>query len=83
EDESLNLADYVEDKIEPVTLDRITTRTPKQFIVQKFREAERPMVVDQSRNHEGEIITAGVKKVNRKQPSLHLGKNPEAGTRRQ
>ncbi len=49
EDESLNLGDYVEDQIESVTFDRITTQTAKQVIVQKVREAERAMVVDQFR----------------------------------
>lgn len=62
EDESLNLGDYVEDQIESVTFDRITTQTAKQVIVQKVREAERAMVVDQFREHEGEIITGVVKK---------------------
>lgn len=63
EDESLNLDDYVEDQIESVTFDRITTQTAKQVIVQKVREAERAMVVDQFREHEGEIITGVVKKL--------------------
>ncbi len=69
EDESLNLGDYVEDQIESVTFDRITTQTAKQVIVQKVREAERAMVVDQFREHEGEIITGVVKK---SKPRQHL-----------
>ena len=40
EDESMNPGDYVEDQIESVTFDRITTQTAKQVIVQKVREAE-------------------------------------------
>lgn len=50
EDESLSVGDYVEDQIESVTFDRITTQTAKQVIVQKVREAERAMVVDQFRD---------------------------------
>ncbi|WP_010435993.1 transcription termination factor NusA [Enterobacter mori] len=65
EDESLNVGEYVEDQIESVTFDRITTQTAKQVIVQKVREAERALVVDQFRDQEGEIITGVVKKVNR------------------
>ncbi|MCP1439466.1 N utilization substance protein A [Erwinia persicina] len=72
EDESLNLGDYVEDQIESVTFDRITTQTAKQVIVQKVREAERAMVVDQFREQEGEIITGVVKKVNRDNISLEV-----------
>lgn len=72
EDESLNVGDYVEDQIESVTFDRITTQTAKQVIVQKVREAERALVVDQFRDQEGEIITGVVKKVNRDNISLQI-----------
>ncbi|EOI5914150.1 transcription termination factor NusA [Enterobacter hormaechei] len=72
EDESLNVGDYVEDQIESVTFDRITTQTAKQVIVQKVREAERALVVDQFRGQEGEIITGVVKKVNRDNISLEI-----------
>ncbi|HCC8043487.1 TPA: transcription termination/antitermination protein NusA [Enterobacter cloacae] len=72
EDESLNVGDYVEDQIESVTFDRITTQTAKQVIVQKVREAERALVVDQFCDQEGEIITGVVKKVNRDNISLEI-----------
>ena len=72
EDESLNVGDYVEDQIESVTFDRITTQTAKQVIVQKVREAECALVVDQFRDQEGEIITGVVKKVNRDNISLEI-----------
>ncbi|WP_241581019.1 transcription termination factor NusA [Rosenbergiella nectarea] len=78
EDESLQLGEYVEDQIESVTFDRITTQTAKQVIVQKVREAERALVVDQFREQQGEIITAIVKKVNRDNIILDLGNNAEA-----
>ena len=32
----LNVGDYVEDQIESVKFDRVTTQTAKQVIVQKF-----------------------------------------------
>ncbi|MDY3589412.1 transcription termination factor NusA [Enterobacter asburiae] len=72
EDESLNVGEYVEDQIESVTFDRITTQTAKQVIVQKVREAERALVVDQFRDQEGEIITGVVKKANRDNISLEI-----------
>ena len=72
EDESFDVGGYVEDQIESVTFDRITTQTAKQVIVQKVREAERAMVVDQFRGQEGEIITGVVKKVNRDNISLEI-----------
>ncbi|MBZ0058145.1 transcription termination factor NusA [Leclercia adecarboxylata] len=79
EDESLNVDDYVEDQIESVTFDRITTQTAKQVIVQKVREAERAMVVDQFRDQEGEIVTGVVKKVNRDNISLEIKSEGLAG----
>ncbi|AEN66545.1 transcription termination/antitermination protein NusA [Enterobacter soli] len=79
EDESLNVGEYVEDQIESVTFDRITTQTAKQVIVQKVREAERAMVVDQFRDQEGEIITGVVKKVNRDNISLEVKSEGLAG----
>lgn len=63
EDPSIELGGYIEDQIESVTFDRITTQTAKQVIVQKVREAERAMVVDAFRQHEGEIVTGVVKKL--------------------
>ncbi|NIY47667.1 transcription termination factor NusA [Cedecea colo] len=72
ENPELNVGEYVEDQIESVTFDRITTQTAKQVIVQKVREAERAMVVDQFREQEGEIITGVVKKVNRDNISLEV-----------
>lgn len=62
DDPSIQLGDYIEDEIESVVFDRITTQTAKQVIVQKVREAERAMVVEQFREQQGEIITAQVKK---------------------
>lgn len=78
EDPSIELGGYIEDQIESVTFDRITTQTAKQVIVQKVREAERAMVVDQFREQLGEIITGVVKKVNRENITLDLGNNAEA-----
>lgn len=78
EDPALQLGDYVEDQIESVTFDRITTQTAKQVIVQKVREAERSMVVEQFRQHLGEIVTGVVKKVSRDNIALDLGNNAEA-----
>ncbi|MBK4775638.1 transcription termination/antitermination protein NusA [Candidatus Pantoea edessiphila] len=78
ENNELNIGDYIEDQIESVTFDRITTQTAKQVIVQKVREAERAMIIDRFREHKGEMITCIVKKINRDSISLDLGDNAEA-----
>ncbi len=78
DDPLVRLGDYVEDQIESVPFDRITTQTAKQVIVQKMREAERAMVVEQFRQYQGGIVTGVVKKVNRDSIALDLGSNAEA-----
>ncbi len=73
----IQIGEYVEDQIDSVTFDRITTQTAKQVIVQKVREAERAQVVDQFKDQEGTIITAVVKKQNRDNVIMDLGSNAE------
>lgn len=77
DDPSLQLGDYVEEQIDSITFDRITTQTAKQVIVQKVREAERAQIVEQFRDQEGTIVTGVVKKVNRDSVILDLGNNAE------
>ncbi|NMP32757.1 transcription termination/antitermination protein NusA [Thalassotalea sp. M1531] len=78
DDPELNTGDYVEEQIESVKFDRITTQTAKQVIVQKVREAERALVVDAYQEQVGELITGVVKKANRDSVILDLGNNAEA-----
>ncbi|NQY63909.1 MAG: transcription termination/antitermination protein NusA [Alteromonadaceae bacterium] len=78
DDAELNLGDYVEEQIESVTFDRVTTQTAKQVIIQKIREAERSLVVDAYQEQIGELITGVVKKANRESIILDLGNNAEA-----
>jgi len=76
--DAIELGDYVEDDIESVTFDRITTQIAKQVIVQKVREAERAQIVEQFIDNEGDLVTGVVKKVNRDAVILDLGNNAEA-----
>ena len=78
EDPELQLGDFVEEQIESVKFDRITTQTAKQVIVQKVREAERALIVDAYQEQVGELITGVVKKANRDSVILDLGNNAEA-----
>jgi transcription termination/antitermination protein NusA len=78
DDETIEIGGFVEDEIESVTFDRITTQTAKQVIVQKVREAEREQIVEQFMDNEGELITGIVKKVNRDAVIIDLGNNAEA-----
>ncbi|WP_432452179.1 MULTISPECIES: transcription termination factor NusA [unclassified Agarivorans] len=78
EEPSIELGDYVEEQIESVVFDRITTQTAKQVIVQKVREAERAQVVEQYFDQVNELVTGIVKKVSRENIIVDLGNNAEA-----
>ena len=78
EDESLQLGDYVEEQIESIKFDRITTQMAKQVIVQKVREAERALVVEEYKDQQGELVTGVVKKATRHAIVLDIGNNAEA-----
>ena len=78
DDPELNVGDYVEDQIDSVKFDRVTTQTAKQVIVQKIREAERALVVEAYQEQVGELVTGVVKKSSRESVILDLGNNAEA-----
>lgn len=78
DDPEIEVGGFIEDQIESVKFDRITTQTAKQVIVQKVREAERSMVVEQYQEQEGELITGVVKKMSRDTVVMDLGNNAEA-----
>ncbi|GDY28327.1 MULTISPECIES: transcription termination factor NusA [unclassified Agarivorans] len=78
EEPDKELGDYVEEQIESVVFDRITTQTAKQVIVQKVREAERAQVVEQYFDQVNELVTGVVKKVSRENIIVDLGNNAEA-----
>lgn len=78
EDPEAQVGGFVEEQIESVKFDRITTQTAKQVIVQKVREAERALIVDAYQEQVGELITGVVKKASRDNVILDLGNNAEA-----
>ena len=78
DDAELQLGDYIEDQIESVKFDRVTTQTAKQVIVQKIREAERALIVEAYQEQIGELVTGVVKKASRDSIIIDLGNNAEA-----
>lgn len=78
DDPSVVEGDYVEEQIDSIEFDRITTQTAKQVIVQKVREAERAKIVDEYKDQVGELVSGIVKRANREHVILDLGNNAEA-----
>ncbi|WWP00168.1 MAG: transcription termination factor NusA [Candidatus Dasytiphilus stammeri] len=78
ENRLLTIGDYIEEKIDPIIFDRITSQIAKQVIVQKVRDAERSLRVEQFIDRKGEIIIGVVKQFNRDFIKIDVGNNTEA-----
>ena len=57
DDPEIQVGEYIEEQIDSIVFDRITTQTAKQVIVQKVREAERAQVVEQYQDQVGTLIS--------------------------
>ena len=68
---------YVEVPMESVAFGRIAAQTAKQVIVQKVREAEREMVVNEYKGRIGTLVSGIVKRVDRNGVYVDLGGNAE------
>ena len=61
----IQVGEFVEEQIESITFDRITTQTAKQVIFQQVREAEREQMIAEFEDRVGALVTGTVKTVNR------------------
>jgi N utilization substance protein A len=77
-DPSLEVGSTIEEKIDNVPFGRIAAQTAKQVIVQKVRDAEREIVLNEYKDRVGELVTGTVKKVTRESIIVDLGGNAEA-----
>jgi len=77
-DAGLEVGSKIEEKIDNVPFGRIAAQTAKQVIVQKVRDAEREIVLNEYKDKIGELVTGSVKKVTRESIIVDLGGNAEA-----
>lgn len=75
---SATLGGRVEELISSIEFGRIEAQTARQVIMQKVREAERDLVIDQFRNKLGQLVYGTVKKVTRDNIIIDLGGKAEA-----
>lgn len=68
----------IEEIIPSIEFGRIEAQTARQVIMQKVREAERELVIDQFRNKLGQLVYGTVKKVTRDNIIIDLGGKAEA-----
>lgn len=76
-DKALGLGDTWEEKIDNLEFGRIAAQTAKQVIVQKVREAEREIAIEQYADRVGELVNGTVKKATRDNIIIDLGNNAE------
>ncbi|MFB6261206.1 MAG: transcription termination factor NusA, partial [Thiohalorhabdaceae bacterium] len=73
-DPEVEVGGVVEQELEPIEFGRIAAQTAKQVILQKVREAERDMVVEEYKEREGELITGVIKRVERGNAIIDLNR---------
>ena len=74
----IEVGEFMEDVIESVAFGRIGAQAAKQVIVQRVREAERAMVLEQWNDRVGELVNGVVKRAERGNVYVDLGGNAEA-----
>ena len=72
------VGDRIEEPMPSIEFGRIAAQTARQVIMQKVREAERRLVIDQFKNKLGQLIYGTVKKVTRDNIIIDLGGKAEA-----
>lgn len=72
------LGDHIEVVTDSIAFGRIAAQTARQVIMQKVREAERNLIIDQYRSKLGHLVHGTVKKVTRDNIIIDLGGKAEA-----
>lgn len=75
---SIEVGQRIEESMPSIEFGRIAAQTARQVIIQKIREAERQLVVDQFKSRLGQLIYGTVKKVTRDNVIIDLGGKAEA-----
>ncbi|MBP6299137.1 MAG: transcription termination/antitermination protein NusA [Arenimonas sp.] len=78
EQEGIQLGEFIEVQVENPEFGRIAAQAAKQVIVQRVREAERALVLDQWKDRVGEMVNGIVKRAERGNVFVDLGGNAEA-----
>lgn len=74
----IELGGRIEEHMPSIEFGRIAAQTARQVIIQKIREAERQLVVEQFKGRLGQLVYGTVKKVTRDNVIIDLGGKAEA-----
>lgn len=75
---AIEIGEQIEEIIPSIEFGRIEAQAARQVIMQKVREAERDLVIDQYKNKLGQLVYGTVKKVTRDNIIIDLGGKAEA-----
>lgn len=75
---NIDIGGRIEESIPSISFGRIAAQTARQVIMQKVREAERQLVIDQYKAKLGQLVYGTVKKVTRDNIIIDLGGKAEA-----
>ena len=74
EDKSLNVGDTIDTEITPKDFGRVAASTAKQVVVQKMREAERNVIIDEFSDKQDEMVVGTVEMEDVRNYYIDLGK---------
>ncbi len=75
---TIQLGGRIEEQMPSIEFGRIAAQTARQVIIQKIREAERQLIVEQFKSKLGQLVYGTVKKVTRDNVIVDLGGKAEA-----
>src|SRR5207244_4605061 len=70
----VNVGDAVEVEVTPKNFGRIAAQTAKQAMMQRIRQAEKEMIYEEFKDRAGEIVSGTVRRFDRSDVILDLGK---------
>lgn len=73
-DPSIEIGDTIEEEVTPADFGRVAAATAKQVIVQKIREAEKGVIMNEYSDKEGEMVVGNVAMEDQRNYYIDLGK---------
>ena len=74
DNKEIKVGDFVDVEVTPKNFGRIAAQTAKQTIMQKIRQAEKDIVFEEYKDRVGDIVTGSVRRFNRSDIVVDLGR---------
>lgn len=70
----INIGETIEEEVTPKDFGRVAASTAKQVVIQKIREAERNVIIDEFQDKEGELVTGTADMEDERNYYINLGR---------